>query len=84
MHFSIVLAPFRYSYIFQSFSNMNVTNNFWQTFLLFRTKSAVGGGVIPQLPPPPHPLYGLWFLGITSLELLGIRYICSKSYRYKG
>ena len=32
---------------------------------LFRTKSAVGGGVTLQY----LPLYGPWFLGITSLEL---------------
>ena len=52
MHFDTVLAPFRYSYIFQLFSNMNVTKNVWQTFFLFRTKSAMGGG---ELPPNTSP-----------------------------
>ena len=81
MHFNTVLAPFRYSYIFQLFSNMNVTKNVWQTFFLFRTKSAMGaGGVTPQY----LPLYGPWFSGITSLELLERTYIGSKSYRDKG
>ena len=48
---------------------------------LFRTKSAAGAGVTPPVPPPVRRP---WFLGITSLELLGIRYIGSKSYRDKG
>ena len=81
MHFNIVLAPFRYSYIFQLFSNMNVTKNFWQTFFYFAQKVRCGGG---ELPPRTSPCTVPDFLGITSLELLGIRYIGSKSYRGKG
>ena len=83
MHFNIVLAPFRYSYIFQLFSNMNVTKNFWQTFFYFsqKVRCVWRGG---SYPPEPPPVRSLIFLGITSLELLGIRYIGSKSYRGKG
>ena len=80
MHFNIVLAPFRYSYIFQLFSNMNVTKNAWQTFFILHEKCGGGGGVTLQY----LPLYGPWFLGITSLELLGIRCIGSECYRDKG
>ena len=60
MHFNTVLAPFRYSYIFQLFSNMNVTKNVWQTFFLFRTKSAMGGGG-GSYPPVPPPIRSLVF-----------------------
>ena len=80
MHFNIVLAPFRYSYIFQLFSNVNVTKNVWQTFFYFGQKVRWGWAVTPQNLPCTVPD----FLGITSLELLGIRYIGSKSYRDKG
>ena len=55
MHFNIVLAPSRYSYIFQLFSNMNVTKNVWQTFFFyFAQKVRWGWGVTPQ----NLPLYG--------------------------
>ena len=57
MHFNIVLAPFRYSYIFQLFSNMNVTKNFWQTFFYFaqKVRCGGGGGVTPQNLPLSGP-----------------------------
>ena len=81
MHFDTVLAPFRYSYIFQLFSNMNVTKNVWQTFFYFAQKVRRRGG---ELPLRTSPCTVPDFLGITSLELLGIRKIGSKSYRDKG
>ena len=53
---------------------------FGKHFFYFAQKVRWGGGVTPQY----LPLYGPWFSGITSLELLEQTYIGSKSYRDKG